>query len=185
MIKSKIESLLFVAGKPLTAKKIAEMIGVKEAEVESALKELQDQYAQSGAGVQLFSTGREWQMGTSGKNASVVSDFVKDEFSGELTRPQLEALTVIAYRGPISKMQLEIIRGVNCSLILRNLMIRGLVDEEYDSKKKENLYRASLDFLRHLGLRKVEELPDYEALHSETVITTLLQQQQVQQPSQS
>src|SRR3989339_393383 len=121
MIKSKIESLLFVAGKPLTAKKIAEMIGVKEAEVESALKELQDQYAQSGAGVQLFSTGREWQMGTSGKNASVVSDFVKAEFSGELTRPQLEALTVIAYRGPISKMQLEIIRGVNCSLILRNL----------------------------------------------------------------
>ena len=113
-------------------------------------------------------------MGTAGENAKVVADFVKEEFSGELTRPQLETLTVIAYRGPISKYELEIIRGVNCSLILRNLSIRGLIEEDYDQKKKEMRYRVSIDFFRHLGIQRVEGLPDYDTLHTHEVIETVL-----------
>lgn len=175
MLKSKLESLLFVAGKPLTVKKISELILEQEAEVEAALQELQREYASS-HGVQLFSTGRQWQMGTAGENAEVVANFVKEEFAGELTRPQLEALTVIAYRGPLSKLELEVIRGVSCGLILRNLMIRGLVDEEYDALKKENKYRVSMDFLRHLGIGRVEDLPDYAVLHGHEVMNALLAQ---------
>ena len=165
-----------VAGKPLAAKKIGELVGAKEAEAEAALRELQKEYVGT-RGVRLFSTGRQWQMGTAGENAAVVGEFVKEEFAGELTRPQLEALTVIAYRGPLSKMELELIRGVNCGLILRNLMIRGLVDEEYDSPKKATQYRVSMDFLRHLGIGRVEDLPDYAALHGHEVMQTLLAQQ--------
>lgn len=176
-IASKIESLLFVAGKPMTAKKIGELVQAKEAEVEEALKELQTQYRERQSGLQLFSTGRQWQMGTAGESAPVVEAFVKEEFAGELTRPQLETLTVVAYRSPISKYELEIIRGVHCGLILRNLMIRGLVDEEYDAKKKESKYRVSMEFLRHLGLCSPAELPEYEKLHSHEVVQTLLQQQ--------
>lgn len=175
-LKAKIESLLFIAGKPLTAKKIAEYIKAKEDEVEDALKALQGEYKERSAGVQFFSTGRSWQMGTSGEGASIVEEFVKEEFTGELTRPQLEALTVVAYRGPISKTELEIIRGVNCSLILRNLLIRGLIDEEHDAKTKQNRYRVSIDFLRHLGLRSAQELPDYELLRSHEVVQTVVSQ---------
>lgn len=173
-----LEALLFVAGKPLTTKKISELIGKKEVEVELALKELQARYQTEGRGTQLFSTGKQWQMGTAGESTAVVEAFVKEEFAGELTRPQLEALTVIAYRGPISKYELEMIRGVSCGLIVRNLMIRGLIDEEHDAKRKENRYRASLEFLRHLGLRSVEELPEYEKLHGHEVLQTLLNQQE-------
>lgn len=180
-LASKIESLLFVAGKPMTAKKIEELVQAKEAEVESALKELQVQYGERQSGLQLFSTGRQWQMGTAGESSPVVEEFVREEFSGELTRPQLETLTVIAYRSPVSKYELEIIRGVHCGLILRNLMIRGLVDEEYDAKKKEHKYRISMEFLRHLGLRSPEELPEYDKLHGHEVVQTLLKQEQREQ----
>ena len=89
----------------------------------------------------------------------------------------METLTVIAYRGPISKGELEIIRGVSCGLILRNLMIRGLIDEEVDSKIKQSKYRISMEFARHLGLPSVESLPEYERLHSHEVVQTLLAQQ--------
>lgn len=177
MLKSKIESILFIAGKSMTPKKIGELLGVKEAEIENALKELQAQYSQAQSGVQIFSTGTQWQMGTIGENAEVVAQYVKEEFSGELTRPQLETLTVIAYRGLISKTELEIIRGVSCGLILRNLLIRGLVDEEYDAKRKETKYRISLEFVRHLGISRVEDLPEYEKLHGHEVMETLLQNQ--------
>ncbi len=175
-LKSKIESLLFIAGKPMTLKKIGELLGVKPAEIEEVLKELQAQYGAAQSGVQIFCTGAQWQMGTVGENAEVVSQYVKEEFSGELTRPQLETLTVIAYRGPISKTELEIIRGISCGLILRNLMIRGLVDDEYDATRKETKYRISLEFLRHLGVRGVTELPEYEKLHGHEVLQTLLAQ---------
>lgn len=175
-LKSRIESLLFVAGKAMTAKKIAELVKADEDEVKTAIKELQTQYADRKSGVQIFSTGRQWQMGTAGESKKVVENFVKEEFSGELTRPQLETLTVIAYRGPLAKGELDIIRGVNCSLILRNLSIRGLIDEEYDKQKKESRYRISIDFLRHLGIRTTEELPDYEKLHGHEVVQTLLEE---------
>lgn len=174
-LKAKIESLLFVAGKPLTAKKIAENIKVKEADVNIALKELQTDCANRQAGIQIFYTGQKWQMGTAGENANVIEEFVKEEFTGELTRPQLETLTVIAYRGPITKAELEIIRGVSCGLILRNLSIRGLIDEEYNAARKENFYRISIDFLRHLNLNSTTSLPNYEQLHRHEVIQALLQ----------
>lgn len=177
-LKSTIESLLFVAGKPMTPKKIGELVQAKEAEAEQALKELQAQYRERQSGLQLFSTGRFWQMGTSGESAPTVEEFVKEEFSGELTRPQLETLTVVAYRSPISKYELDIIRGVHCGLILRNLMIRGLIDEEYDVKRKEHKYRISMEFLRHLGLRSPQELPEYDKLHGHEVVQTLLSQQE-------
>lgn len=177
-LKSKIESLLFIAGKPLTTKKIAENIKAKENEVSIALKELQTEYANRQSGVQIFYTGHKWQMGTAGENTKVIENFVKEEFTGELTRPQLETLTVIAYRGPITKQELEIIRGVSCGLILRNLSIRGLTDEEYNTTRKETYYRISIDFLRYLNLNSTTALPNYEQLHQHEVIQTLLQQGQ-------
>lgn len=184
MLKSKIEALLFVAGKPLSPKKIGELAGAKEAEVSAALHELQEKYADALSGLQIFSTGAQWQMGTAGECAPVVAEFVKEEFAGELTRPQMETLTVIAYRGPISKYELEIIRGVSCGLILRNLLIRGLIDEEHDVKLKAQKYRVSMDFLRHLGLTQVSDLPEYAALHGHEVMNTLLEQQKAEPVNQ-
>jgi segregation and condensation protein B len=92
-----------------------------------------------------------------------------------LSQPSLEALTIIAYRGPIAKLELERIRGVNCSLILRHLLLRGLVEEKLDKTKNENFYTVTHDFIRFLGLGSVTELPDYEKLNQAEAINSVLE----------
>ncbi len=88
----------------------------------------------------------------------------------------METLTIIAYRGPIAKSELEQIRGINCSLILRNLMIKGLIEEERDEKRMNIKYRVSIDFIRYLGINKVEELPDYQKLFNHENLVKLLEE---------
>jgi segregation and condensation protein B len=177
-VKSEIESLLFVTSRPLSAKRLAEATGHAKKEVEAALEALAEEYdAREASGVMLLRNGDEVQLATSADNAELVKAFLKDESFGELTRPALETLTIVGYRGPLTKAELEQIRGVNCSLILRNLMIRGLVETEggkTDDPTAPATYRVTFDFLRYLGLRKMSELPDYEDLRSDENLQKLL-----------
>lgn len=174
-LASKIESVLFVSTRPLTAKRLAEVVDTDVKKVDSALDELLKRYKEHGGGVMLVKAGKEYQMMSSGENAKIVQEFIREEFTGELTRPSLETLTIVAYRGPVTKPEIEQIRGVNCSLILRNLLIRGLIEEEHDKKLLAIRYRISMDFMRYLGLRDVPELPDYERLRKDTHLEDLLQ----------
>ena len=174
-LKSKIESLLFVANKPLTVKELSDFLELKNNEIEVVLEELINDYENNGRGYQLSSASGKYQLTSSAENAALVRKFLEDETSGELSRPSLETLTIIAYRGPITKIDLDRIRGVNCALILRNLLIRGLIEEKVDEQKNETYYNASLDFIRFLGVNRVSELPDYEQLHSEEAINKLIE----------
>jgi len=173
-MKSKIESLLFVATSPLSVKKLAELVNEKKEEVKKCLDELVEEYKNRGGGILLLKNGDEYQFATNPLNSEIVGAFLKEETEGELTRPQLEALAVIAYRGPVTKAELEQIRGVNCGLILRNLLIRGLIEEEEDKKLGEPRYKISFEFLRYLGVSNVKELPDYEKLSSSEIIQNIL-----------
>ena len=107
-------------------------------------------------------------------SGSVIQEFIKDETTGELSKPSLEALTIIAYRGPVAKIDLDRIRGVNCALILRNLLIRGLIEGKFDKKKNETYYTVTFDFIRFLGLNKINDLPDYVRLHQDETIDRML-----------
>lgn len=175
---SLIESLLFVSSRPLTAKRLAEASGLSKEEVRAALEALIADYdARENSGTVLLRHGDEVQLATAPANAEAVKAFLKDESFGELTRPALETLTIVGYRGPLTKAELEQIRGVNCSLILRNLMIRGLVETEggrADDPAAPATYRVTFDFLRYLGLRQISELPDYESLRSDENLQKLL-----------
>lgn len=168
-IKSQIESLLFISAKPISIKQLAELVGKSEEEIKTAGDELEEEYKSSQRGVQIIRNGSKYQMVSSPDNAKLVQEFIKDETTGELSRPSLETLTIIAYRGPISKTDLDHIRGVNCSLILRNLLIRGLIEAKSD-KKGETYYNVTFDFIRFLGINDISELPDYIKLsHIETI----------------
>lgn len=169
-----IESLLFVSTKPQSAKKLAELAGVEVREAEAALESLVVSYAERGGGVVLVKTGNDYQMMTSPDSAATVQQYLKDEMTGELSRPSLETLTIIAYRGPVTKAEIEQIRGVNCTLILRNLLMRGLVESEEDKKLLIVRYRVSMDFLRFLGVAKIEDLPDFAALNADRTLTELV-----------
>lgn len=173
-LKSKIESLLFIAHRPLSLKKIAEQVGHEKDEVKKNLDELIRNYQDLKRGIRILEIDGEYQMSTAPESSKMIKKFLKDEVTGELTRPGLETLTIIAYRGPISKPDIEQIRGVNCSLILRNLMIKGFVESKTRGKDGELLYNITFDFLRFLGIHKTSELPDYDKLSKHEVLEKIL-----------
>jgi segregation and condensation protein B len=185
-IKSKIESLLFIASKPLSYGKIADLIKEDKEKTKEAVDKLIEEYKERDGGVLIVKNLMSYQMMTSPENSQIVKDFSKSEFSGELTQPALETLTIIAYRGPISRPELEQIRGVNCGLIIKNLTIRGLINADkgknikniYEGNPKDFLdeelyYNITIDFLKYLGISRIEDLPDYKNLNGEEILAAV------------
>ena len=175
MLGSQIESILFVAAKPMSVKELAKLCGRSKDEVEVAVEGLKDRYGKE-SGINILVTDQEVQMVSNPVNKKLVGGLVKEEVLSEITQPQLETLTIISYRGPISKLELEQIRGVNCSLILRNLMIKGLVEVEEDKVIEKNKYRVSLKLLKHLGISSLEELPEYDKLSKSESLEEVLKE---------
>ncbi len=178
-LSGKIESLLFASTKPLTIKRLAELCGVKPDQIESAVAGLTEKYNQDEQGINLLKHSTTVQLVTNPLNSKLITDFLKEEQAGELTRPALETLTIVAYRGPISKIQLDTIRGVNCALILRNLMIKGLIEAKHHKDKLQTSYQVTADFVRYLGLNGIQELPDYQELNQNENLDQLLNPQPI------
>ena len=173
---SNLESILFVAGKPLSLVKLAIALAAEPVMVEETIEILKAKYNHNDSGIHIIVDNGLVQLCTNPQNGEAIRTFLKEEIAGELTKAQLETLTVIAYRGPVGRLEIEQIRGVNCALILRNLMVRGLVEERAEnSSSLVPLYVLSFDALGHLGLRSPTELPDYESLHKHEHIETALQ----------
>jgi len=175
--KSKIESILFISNHPLTVKKLADLAKAETSAVQKALDELIVEYNQPEKGISIQKIDDKVQMVSSPDNTVAVKQFIKEETTGELTRAALETLTIIAYRGPVTRGDLEQIRGVNCAIILRNLLIRGLVESAQDKKKMATTYNITFDFLKFLGINQQSELPDFKNLSSDESIEKIIAQQ--------
>jgi len=170
-----LESLLLAAGKPLGYKELEKLLECSDDELKKLLEELKDKYNKDESGIHVLLNNSKAQFVSNPANIKVLKNYFKDELSGELTKPSLETLTIIAYRQPITKEELEQIRGVNCSMIIRNLLIRGLIEE---SDKKDSLatnYSVTMDFLKFMGIASVEDLPDYDKLNSDENLAKLLE----------
>lgn len=162
-LKSIIESLLFVSGEPIKIKKLAKLCNKAIPEVENAIMGLQNEYRRRG--LRILKKDKKAQMVTAPEAASYTQKLIKNELQEDLSRASLETLAVIAYRGPISRVKIEDIRGVNSSFILRKLLIRGLVERVTNPKNTRSyLYRISFDFLKRLGIERTEDLPEYDNL---------------------
>jgi len=173
-IKSVVESLLFVSGEPMKLAKIAKICGVSKNEIAAGIEDLNQQYQKEEGGFSIIQKEDSAQLTTSSKNSEFVSQLVSGELDSELSRSALEVLSIIAYRGPITRVQIEAIRGVNCSYILRSLMIKGLVERKEAADIRGYLYEISFDFLKSLGITKVQDLPDWENLSKNEKIEELL-----------
>lgn len=169
-----IESILFVEPKGFTLKRLSSVTQTSAEEVTQAVTELASSYSQASSGIRLVQDGNTVMLTTAPESAATIQALVKEEMSGELTRPSLETLTIIAYRSPLPKSELELIRGINCSLIVRNLLIRGLIREEIQKLTGEPMYSVTADFLRLLGLSSTSELPEYDKLNKNVDLQTLL-----------
>jgi segregation and condensation protein B len=176
-LAQQIEAILFAAGRAMTNKQLEKQLGVESKDLAEALDQVAKHLNSGQSGIRLYVTAKEVALMTEPGVAEAVRDFLKKDVTGELTKPSVETLAIIAYRGPISKPELEQIRGVNCTMILRNLMIRGLICRE-EGRMGER-YTVSMEYLKHLGVTSVSELPDYTELNRDELLSTLTSQLEV------
>lgn len=162
---AKIEALLFAYGEPLEVKRIAQTLKSDEETVTQAIHEIQKNCGEDGRGLTLIFHDGKAQLATRPEFAGVLDKLVREELREELTPAALETLAIVSYAGPLLRSGIDYIRGVNSSFILRSLLLRGLIERVPDPAHP-NAYRysASFDFLKHLGLSRAEDLPEYQSL---------------------
>ena len=177
-----IEALLFSAQKPLAIREITtairgaeddlvneapnEFAHVRDAEVAAALEQLKMEYIQQGRGFQLAEKAEGWQLATDPAFAKWVRQLFPAPKPARLSAPALETLAIVAYRQPITRADVEAVRGVNIDGVLQTLMERGLVKiaGRAEIPGRPLLYETTQFFLDHFGLRNLDELPNAEEL---------------------
>ena len=167
---SQIESLLFAAGHPIAIKKLAEILETAEEEVKFSLQKLASEYEKSDRGLRLVFLENKVQLVAAPKSVDIIKNLVKSDFEEDLSTAALEILAIIAYRGSLSRAEIENLRGVNCSFILQSLSIRGLIERKNNPMDgRSYMYNVTFDFLKHLGLTKLEDLPNYNELYDKNI----------------
>ncbi len=161
-LKSAIEALLFVSGIPLSADRLK---GVFEEatvdEIEAQLQTLRQEYDGRSAGIMLAEVAGGYQFATRPENAAWIRKFKSVKVSAKLSKAALETLAIVAYKQPVTRSEVEAIRGVNIGGIMRNLMERRLVKivGKKDVPGKPMLYGTTLEFLQYFGLKDLSALP--------------------------
>ena len=166
-LESKLEALLFFKGEPMAKKKIQAALECTSEELENALKTLET--ALSGRGLRVMQNGDEIEMRTAPEAGDFITKLAKEELSRDLGKAGLETLTIILYKSPIKRSEIDYIRGVNSSFIIRNLLIRGLIERvaEKEGQGRGYSYKPTIDLLAHLGVAKIEDLPEYMTVKAE------------------
>lgn len=170
-----IESILFVSGEPIKKIKLANVADESIENIDLALSALSEKYSNLSSGLALIVKSEEIQLVSRAENASFVEDLMKSELQDSLSNSAMEVVSIIAYRGPISKVEIEAIRGVNCSYTLRNLLLRGLIERNDNPRDSRGfVYVVSFDFLKKLGIDGVKKLPEYGILSEDARINSII-----------
>lgn len=162
-LKSTIESLLFIAGRPVSLKELMAATRKTREEIVAAAQQLQKEHADSG--IIILEQHDSYLMSTHPGNSNVVKEFLNSELREKLTDAAIETLAIVAYKQPVSRAEIEAIRGVNSQYTVRLLLMRGLIERNVSPKdSRVGLYRTTHEFLQHLGLKSAADLPDFEEL---------------------
>ena len=158
-LESKIEAVLLFKNEPVSFDELAKWLEEKPEPIKEAVSKLREFYKDRG--MVIVSDGQVVSLGTHPATSELIEKLQKDELSRELGRAGLETLAIVLYKGPISRREIDHIRGVNSSFILRALLIRGLV-ERSESTDRSYSYKTTLKLLEHLGITSQEDLPEYQ-----------------------
>ena len=165
-LESKIEAVLFWKGEPVQIKRLAALLKKSEAEIAEALKNLENGLAERG--IELVQKDDEVMLGTRPEMSGIIETLTKEELVKDIGRAGLETLSIIVYRGPTTRRDIDYIRGVNSSFIVRNLMIRGLIERVPNpSDERSFLYKPTFQLLQYLGVGKLDELPELAEVREE------------------
>ena len=163
--KAVLEGLLFVVGEDgLTLDQIEEVLGLKEEEVKELVNELKHSYENEDRGLRIDFLGNRLKLTTKFEHREYYQKLLENPETNTLSQAALETLAIIAYNEPITRMQIDKLRGVGSSQMIRKLVAKGLVKESgrSDLPGRPILYETTNDFLDYFGLSNIKELPDME-----------------------
>ena len=164
-LKGAVEAIIFISEGPTTATEIQDILeGLDLETIKSIIDELKSDYQQRNSGIKLVEVAGGYQMVTSANYANFIKKFYKKKHSEKLTLPSLETLSIIAYKQPVTKVEIESIRGVNVDGVIKNLLEKGLI--RIVGKKevigRPFVYGTTRNFLEYFGLNSLDELPPVE-----------------------
>lgn len=164
VIKSAFESMLFVWGDLLSAKEASEVFGISEKEAIECFEELALEYRQEGRGIRIRRVDKSFQFITLGDNEEFVRTLCTPVKVKKLSRAALEVLAIIAYKQPVTKGEIDSIRGIKCDRVIEGLSKKGLVKAlgRSDAVGRPVLYGTTEEFLKNFGFSSLKELPDIE-----------------------
>jgi segregation and condensation protein B len=187
-LEQEIEALLFASEAPLAAGKIAALVGAASMrQIVSAIGALTAFYRETNRSYTIIEVAGGYQLTTLPEFSSLVSRLFKGRKKAKLTQPALETLAIVAYKQPISRMQIEAIRGVNCEGVLVTLIERELVSisGRGDGIGKPFLYSTTKKFLEYLGLKDFRDLPSIEELERKFTLDVAVEKPLVPPPANS
>ena len=160
-LDSKIESILFYKGEPVSFKELASILKEPISNINEAVILLKEKL--ENRGMTLIENENEIGLYTSAEAGKMIEELRKEELSKELSKASLETISVILYGKNVSRSDVDFIRGVNSSFIIRNLLVRGLVEKkEHPTDARKNIYLPTLELLSFMGVGDVKDLPDFE-----------------------
>lgn len=163
-LSKKIQAILFYRNTSTSLALLCKITGENQSDIIEAISEIKSQMLSSG--IVLLESGEDYSLGTSPDTSEVIETIAKEENTGELTKASVETLSIILYRGPITRKEIDYIRGVNSSYIIRALEIRGLILKTETVGEKSWSFIPSLEVLAFMGVTKREEIPDYATVIS-------------------
>lgn len=164
-LESKIEAILFWKGEPVSVDKLVSILKVSKDEISSAIVNLTEKL--SGRGMVLLVREGEITLGTNPEFSDLIEGMQKEELNKELSKSSLETLSIILYKNGASRAEIDYIRGVNSSFILRALSVRGLVEKTIDkSDNRRFIYKPTFELMSFMGVKSPQELPDYEDVNA-------------------
>ena len=164
-MKAIVEGLLFLSGEDgLTLEDISKVIEKDIEEVKSIIKELYNDYNNDSRGLQIEFLGNHFKLTTKKEHKEYYKKLVIDEENSILSQSALETLAIIAYNAPLTRIDIDNIRGVNSSYVVRKLLLKGLIEEigRSDAPGRPRLYNITPRFLDYFGLGSIDELPKLE-----------------------
>lgn len=163
-IKSAMESMMFVWGKPLDIKDVADVFNVDKKEIYEYFKELQEEYEQEGRGIVIREVNKSFQFVTRKENLDYIERLCTPVKHKKLSQSALEVLAIVAYKQPVTKGEIEAVRGIRCDRVIEGLTKKNLVAEvgRSDAVGRPILYGTTDEFLKQFGFETLKELPDIE-----------------------
>jgi segregation and condensation protein B len=164
-LEKKLEAILFFKGEPISFKKLLVILETNKEELREALSSLRESLQERG--IVLIENDDKYTLGTHSQFSDMIEKLQKEELNKDLSKANLEVLSIILYKNGATRGEIDFIRGVNSSFTLRALGVRGLIDKEvHKEDSRKFVYKPSMELLNFMGVSRIEDLDNYEEIQN-------------------